>query len=218
MATIATPEDFTKEFINEYLGRGFGTLSKRDIDVLVLHLLIKYKYFGDEFDYFKASKLLKISEARVRSIYSDVQLRYEQYTENEAKSMFIELFESMRFERTKTGKYRFIVRDPLLRQYFEEWVASVNGFHDSSFNPNLVVVSRDVLEQVMGVLAVDKSLNDIKAEMPKEINNEIGKEGTIKGYIKRFLDSYVDTLGTEAAKGTTKAVGLGFRALLGIPF
>ena len=36
---ITDYEAFAKEFIEEYLSRGLGALGKRDIDILVMHLL-----------------------------------------------------------------------------------------------------------------------------------------------------------------------------------
>lgn len=52
--------------------------------------------------------------------------------------MFVSLMETLRFE-VSAARYTFIVRDPLLRQFFEEWVPRVNGFSHSSFNSNLAV-------------------------------------------------------------------------------
>jgi len=35
-------EGFGREFLDVYLSRGMGTLSKREIDILVMHLLSKH--------------------------------------------------------------------------------------------------------------------------------------------------------------------------------
>ena len=159
MSSIDT-KGFVDDFVTQYLDRGFGMLAKRDFEVLIFHLLHKHGYFGTKINFFDASKKLRISERRVRNLYEDVQLRYSQYTDEEARERFVRLFEQQRFERDSQGRYKFQIRDPLLRQYLEEWIDSVKGIADSSFSPTLVVVSRDVLLDVLEKLIPLQKLED----------------------------------------------------------
>ena len=93
----------------------------------------------------------------------------------------------------------------------------MNGFSDSSFNSNLVVISRPVLLNVIDYLTSGDSLETLKARLPETIDTEVTTETTKKGLVSRFLEKYVDTLGEETVRATVEAAGLGLRALLGIP-
>jgi hypothetical protein len=144
MTYTINSERFVGDLISEYVERGFGTLAKRDLEVFLFHLLHKHGYFGDKLDFFQMSKMLRISETKVRNLYQDVQLRYNMYTEDQAKERFVQLLESGRFDVDPGRGYRLQIRDPLLRQFVEEWVDSVNGISDSSFSPTIIVIPREV--------------------------------------------------------------------------
>ena len=72
---------FLDDFLENYLSRGFGSQSKRELDVLVIHLLCKYggleKSTNNEL-----SHLLQITEARVRGLLYEAKLKYPPEDEN----------------------------------------------------------------------------------------------------------------------------------------
>lgn len=69
-------ELFANMFLSEYLKKGLGSLNKREVGVLVFYLLIKDGRYQMPRDIFKACRELKLSEARVRNLYQDVQFKY----------------------------------------------------------------------------------------------------------------------------------------------
>lgn len=160
ISEIQDPKGFAQDFLTHYFASGFGGMQKRDLDMLVFSLLLKYGAFGSSTDAPDATEIsfqLRISPARVRTLLRDAQLRYLQYDEREAKLRLVKLFESCRFERTGSH-ILFSVSDPLLQQYFTHWVSRVNGFHDSTFNPNLIKVSYEVMADVLLSFANQKTL------------------------------------------------------------
>jgi hypothetical protein len=160
ISEIQNPKGFAQDFLKHYFASGFGGMQKRDLDTLVFGLLLKYGAFGGSADAPDATEIsfqLGISPARVRTLLRDAQLRYLQYDEHEAKIRLVKLFETCRFERTGSH-ILFSVSDPLLQQYFTHWVSRVNGFHDSTFNPNLIKVSYEVLADVLLLFADQKTL------------------------------------------------------------
>lgn len=160
ISQIQNPQGFTQDFLTHYLASGFGGMQKRDLDTLVFGLLLKYGAFGglsDAPDVTEISFQLGISPARIRNLLRDAQLRYLQYDEHEAKVRLLRLFETCRFERTESHII-FSVSDPLLQQYFIHWVNKVRGFHDATFNPNLIKVSYEVLADVLLSFSDKKAL------------------------------------------------------------
>ncbi len=167
---IQNPQGFAQDFLTHYLASGFGGMQKRDLDTLVFGLLLKYGAFGgsaDAPDSTEISFQLGISPARVRNLLRDAQLRYLQYDEHEAKVRLVRLFETSRFER-KESHIIFSVSDPLLQQYFIHWVSRVKGFHDTTFNPNLIKVSYEVLADVLLSFADRKALTVFLDKIDKQ--------------------------------------------------
>lgn len=118
---IRRPSNFCNTFLEHYLAGGLGRMQKRDIDVLVMHLLISDGRYQFPRDTFKAARELSLTETKIRNLYQEVQLRYQQLPEEEAKALLVELINKKAYE-IKGERIVFIVRDPMLGQWFQEWV------------------------------------------------------------------------------------------------
>lgn len=198
MMDLRHPNEFSRDFLAHYLSRGMGSLSKRDIDILVLYLLIEQGVYEFPGDFFKASKQLKISEPKLRNLFQEVQLRYKQYDEEEAKRMFIDIVRTEFFEKSGS-RITFVVHDPLLRQYFEEWVSRAHGFTDTSFNKNLFSISPKVLQRVLEHLCHHsyEDLVDLMANLPM-VKDSIQGEKTLTGFLGNFVNEFFKAAGREA--------------------
>ena len=200
-------------------------MQKRDLDTLVFGLLLKYGAFGGSVntpDVTEISFQLGISPARVRNLLRDAQLRYLQYDEHEAKVRLVRLFETSRFERTDSHII-FSVSDPLLQQYFIHWVSRARGFHDTTFNPNLIKVSYGALADVFLLLnhqdrsALDKFESRIRAlTVTNDLTlspESVGDSSEPSG-IKNFIISLLKALATGAATEVGKQAAIGSLKLL----
>ena len=206
---INNSRKFCADLMEEYLAGGLGRMQKRDIDILMLHLLIQdgqYK-FPDEI--FKAARELKLTETRVRNLYQEVQLRYQQLEEEGAKAALVKLIEKGSFE-FRGNNFVFIVRDPMLGQYFQEWVASVDGFTDSSFNPNLVSINKDVFLKVLKKISVQQF-----GEFPAEARN-FNEPNNRPGVLKLFVEEFAKSAGQEAGKMSVRAIAAALGVILGV--
>jgi hypothetical protein len=213
---LQDPTNFSETFLDEYCKNGLGSgFSKRDVDVLVFFLLLQDKRYTLPEDIFKACRELKLSETKVRRLYQDAQLRYMQYDEEEAKKRFVAVVESGAIEK-KGDKLTFTIREPLLRQYFEEWVAKEKGFTDTSFNKNLVTLSTNTFYKVLDHLAnPDMPMDKIKHQLEKEgkFEKDILKDANDRQSLLRlFSEEFAKSAGREAGalsiKAAAKALGL----------
>ncbi|MCB1175744.1 MAG: hypothetical protein KDK39_19370 [Leptospiraceae bacterium] len=210
-------QGFTQEFLKHYLANGFGGMQKRDLDTLIFGLLYKHGAFGnpvEKFDITEVSFQLGISVTRVRNLLRDSQLRYLQYDEHEAKRRFVDLLESSRFERT--GSYiTFSVCDPLLQQYFMRWVNQVNGFYDTTFNPNLIKISYEVLADVCLLLADQETLEIFKTQIEDQDILFIEESDGIddRSLVQRVLESLTNGLAQDVVKDF---IVLAIKLLIGI--
>ena len=210
---IKNPEKFCRKLEEYYLNASFGTLPKREIELLFLHLLEIDGQFAFPADLHKACRVLKTGESRLRGMVRDAQLRYNLYDEEKAKKKFVDLVNNGRFEK-KGNKFTFIVRDSLLRLYFEEWVAGVNGFTDSSFNKDLVIVSDSLLIDIITkIKKEDIEINKLIEKLPAQItqNKEVKTWNEI---LKNFIDEFGKSAGKEAGALSIKAIATGLKYLL----
>jgi len=206
---VSDPKTFCEDFLAEYCLSGLGRISKRDSDVLVFYLLLRDGRYKMPQDIFKACRELKLTEAKVRNLYQEVQIKYLQYDESEAKRRFISVVESGSIERNGQ-KLTLIVREPLLRQYFEEWVAAQKGFTDSSFNKNLIVIHRDTFALVLDSLAgpdFDKAKVQFKGEL-KFLNDAENRSGLFRMFAEEFLKSAGKEAGSISIKGCVQGLKL----------
>jgi hypothetical protein len=197
---LQDPANFSETFLDEYCKNGLGGgFSKRDVDVLVFFLLLQDNRYKLPEDIFKACRELKLSETKVRRLYQDTQLRYMQYDEEEAKKRFIAVVESGAIEK-KGDKLTFTISEPLLRQYFEEWVAKEKGFTDTSFNKNLVTLSSETFCRVLDSLAVeDFPIDKIKENIEELEKIELQQDNLTRENLKRL---FVEQLVKSAGRGT----------------
>lgn len=207
---IRTPEKFASRFLSNYLAAGMGRMQKRDIDVLALYLLIADGQYSLPEDIFKAARDLKLTEARVRNLYQEVQLRYLQINEDEAKVELADLIEKKSFE-IKGDRIVFIVRNPMLGQWFQEWVAAVEGFTDTSFNRNLVSIDQAVFLKVLQAIAV-KDVPNLENEF-RAFNKAKGREEKVDLFVKEFIKGAGNGLGGLTTSGLARVL----RYLLGVP-
>ena len=186
VSNLNSPVNFLEDFLDEYLMRGLGALQKRDVEILFVHLLIRDKTFGDDVDFYKMSHALGISESKVKRLIFDSQLRYQSYTEIMAKEDFLDLMQNGSFFVDKYKRVNFIIRKPMLRQYFEEWLSRFSGLIDSSFNKNLVKVSIDDLSGI--ILGLTENPEDLELIKKNLDQPKVGLSP--KKYIGQFLKKF----------------------------
>lgn len=116
----------------------------------------------------------------------------------------------------KDKRITFTIREPLLRQYFEEWVANEQGFVDSSFNKNLVILSVDTFTRVLDHLAnPDLPVEGIKDDLKEKENIEISQgPHDRQGLIRMFVEEFVKSAGKEGGAWSLKALAFALKSMI----
>lgn len=147
--SIKKPKEFVKEFLNEYLSDGIGAKTKREIDILVMNLLMNYAGLADKSNQ-ELSILLQAPESKIKSLRYEARLKYPpdaDYVKREF--LYILLRSQSDFAR---GKIVFAIEDEFLRHAIQGQLKSKGMFADSSFNTEIVRIDRNSLESVIGEL------------------------------------------------------------------
>ncbi len=140
-------EDDIRAFAQDYLialsRQAFGTLAKREQDVLTFHLLSRTKKLAALTNY-EWANLLKISEGRVRALRADAALRFPTRSHEEALFQIAVEFQKAGkscLEYVKEhGRVRMLLDDPALHRELEFAIRGLGGIPDSSFNRNILEV------------------------------------------------------------------------------
>jgi ribosomal protein S8 len=136
-------EKFSEIFLDKYFDFGFGVMPKREMDILIFHII------NDELNLFKGksnyeiANILGISEAKVKSLRLDISLKYKT---NEITDKPYELAKRIFIEKNIPFDYRddiiFIqIEDPVLKRDIESHLKSQGFIIDFSFNREILKIT-----------------------------------------------------------------------------
>ena len=200
-------EKFKKKFLASYLYGGMGSLSKRDIDALVMHLLdeqglddgVPLKNLSNQ----QVSVKLRVPTTRIKALRYEATLKYVSDNEFIAKWRFLEVLAKAKFDSEK-DKIGFIIEDAFTKNWLQGILKNDGLVFDNSFNTEVVKVDSDglfaVLEalyDVKSVATLKERIYDTKAKKEKLSFAEIKKE---------FLKGAATALGETATSAVTKSL------------
>jgi len=182
--SIKKTKEFVKGLLDEYLSNGIGSKTKREIDILIMNLLMKYAGIADKSNQ-ELSILLQAPEAKIKSLRYEARLKYPPDADY-VKREFLYILLRSQFDFAR-GKMVFAIEDEFLRHAIQGQLKSKGMFADSSFNTEIVRIDRNSLETVIGELYGDetaKAFHDGFSEMEDQAEGvEIGtsfKEAVLK--------------------------------------
>lgn len=192
---------FAEGFLNRFLAYGFGTLPKREIEILIFHLLYHRSHLFSDLSNYDIANQLKISESRVKSFKAEASLKYQQVEHLVALEEIARLF----FEFHKThpvlegDMIQFVLEDPVLKREFEHAVKNLGYFVDYSFNKEIVKVRTEVFLEIFVTnfdSIEEKFIETVKenAENEKEYQKFIAKSRPLNERIEMFLANHTNKI------------------------
>jgi hypothetical protein len=194
-------EAFVKEFLDTVLARGFGSLTKGELDVLSFQLLQKHAGLTSRSAH-EISILLRLPESKVTRLRYEATLRHDSYSEKVHKERLRQLFHVARFEIEK-HQMTFCVEDKFLRLEIQDRLQRKGGFSDSSFNPALVRVSIEAFVELLHESYDEKNI----AAIEKEINKARKKSDHLS--TKAMFQKYLEGVASSAGKKTVDLIAAG---------
>jgi len=191
--------DHFNEFLDRYLERGFGALSKREVDRLVFSLLVKSQRIPRVEDHFAISRQLRVSLAKAANLTYELRLHdLPRLTPEELGQAFGELL-----RRTNLGKVRdrvaLEVRDRALREEIEQHILNLNLIApDYTFNRNLLLLDYDTFAALVSSFAGKDAIAKLEAELKRrKLFPDPGMNG------RRLFVTFIEGI----ASGTGEAIG-----------
>jgi len=155
---IKNHQGFTNEFLDSFLSLGFGSMNKKDVELITLKYIVNQHISENngELDYFELSKALRITEPRLKSLVKDMQARYfyDVYDNGEFKKRLVQILENKKFH-IEGEKLKLSPNDPMFTQYMHKYAFKLNTFIDGSFNPEIIVLKIDDFLKIISLIIKD---------------------------------------------------------------
>ena len=192
---IDKKEEFLDTLLNYYTERGFGVVSKRDIDILMMHLLLKHSDFKKLSNH-ELSLKLKITEVKIKNLVHEAKLRFYQLNDDDIRSEFIDIIEKSTIE-IFSHKVTLNVDDTYLRMALQERVKNLGYVYDSSSEEGNFLMSTDAFSALLGTFYNKDEINEFMKKV--SIHSEY-KELEFKDLINIFIEEAAKTSAQEGVK------------------
>lgn len=138
--------DFKKDFLENYLRFGLGSLSKTDIDALVMHLLDLYGAQDGKSLMQKSnqevSQMLRTPVAKVKKLRYEAALKYGGSIEDNARGRLLAAIANATFE-WDSKKIHLIIEDTLAKSWLQGQLKKHQLIFDNSFNTEIIKVDAE---------------------------------------------------------------------------
>lgn len=207
---------FCERFLAFYLERGLGSASKREIDLLVVHLLVNRGALAT-LPLHELSLLLQVPESRLAGLIYESKLKFDIDAGDELKSALLARLSAASFS-CDGGWVMFAIEDKLIRQAFAAQMKAIGHFSDGSFSREVVRIRRDAfvefLERMLSEDEQDKILNAVKKAVRRQdaLLNDISFRKVmgkfVDGAAGRAGELGVDSVAAALSGGGTLAMTL----------
>lgn len=203
-------ENFGKTFLEKYLANGFGTLPKREIDVLVFHLISEAAEIKGKSNYEVANKL-KVTESKIKSLKLEASLKHNQPKHKDIiKEIVTQLTNEIKKLEFADGYVTLSLEDPVYKREFEYAIKNVGYYVEYGFNNEILKIKPlQLLEVILNNIenGEQEFIKLVKAHIKEaEKQNEIiSKALSFKQKLSKFgkeLNNNSGLLGLVVQAGT----------------
>ena len=206
-------ELFTDQFLSGYLNNGFGTISKKEIDLLVFHLLSELADLDKISNYNLALKF-KLTPIKIKNLRFERRLKYCQLTEEQIKDTFIESLKKSAIKVNKTSSWLILsIEDSFVREAIKALLKELTQLSDSSFNSELITLDFDAFASLMNHF-YEEEITKNTFEL-KEIIDYFKSETSNKEEKISFKNLFKEFAIGAANKAGEETMGLAFSFLTG---
>lgn len=188
------------EFLTTYLKKGFGSMTKNDLEVWVFNELLKDPEKTNYSDY-DFSIELRIPQTKVKRLRYEAGLVYNTKNAEEYKKEFLLLLRKAKVKSTNAELIQFSMEDKGLYLYIDSILKKGGRFSDRSHNNEIMQISRNDLVYLLENCLITKEEQEEIIKKCKEITNQdIAFSEIMKKLIEKFVEGFGEELGQKAAQ------------------
>ena len=188
-----------EEFFKEYISRGFGNMPKREIDVMIFHLMEKCGEFNGKSN-FQIARILRTTPVKVKSLKYESVLRFSEddiLGMDFLKNRLSEYFTNRPPIEFDDSYLKLQIEDPVLLDGIKALCKEEGLLTDSSFNGEILKVDQDSFSNLLEKIAFEGS--------SKKLNEFKKKHNTpFKDVVKYIWKTAKDAGTKEGIKGLAK--------------
>jgi hypothetical protein len=148
-----TPEekqDFAERFMQLYFSMGFGSLPKREIDLLVFHFVTKSSDYRGKSNYELANSF-GVPESRIKALRLNSALRHEDINPRAVLSRIVDrLIHSEQYASLSDRKIEISLEDPIERRELENFLKLRGHYAEYTLNSEVLKITAGrLLELIM---------------------------------------------------------------------
>lgn len=134
-------ESFAGELIALYLELGFGSPSKREVDLLIFHHITQARENKGKTNY-ELSTLLKVPETRIKTLRLASALKYQTINAKATLgNIIIRLSKGQQYANIENGKIEISLEDPVEKRELENFLKSKGHFAEYTFNSEVLRIA-----------------------------------------------------------------------------
>ena len=190
---------FAEEFLDKYTAVGFGALSKREVDLLLIHLLQKHLHgFRSKSD-FDAALSLRTTKRKIRGLRDEVSFRET----NGEELLNAHLRNELRRAEvlpSDHGMVKIQLDDAVLRGYAEKIVRTEFGIVDSSFNSAILQLSGEKYLLLCLTVLTPEEREQAQQALQAFGQDQQGPGAPQSSLFNQFKDAFVLGVGQQVGK------------------
>jgi hypothetical protein len=173
-------EKLASDLVSLYLELGFGSPSKREVDLLLFHHITQAQENNKKSNYDLAT-LLKMPESRVKTFRLNSALKYQSInTKTILRNIIIRLSNVQQYTTIENGKIEISLEDPVEKRELENFLKSKGHFAEYTFNAEVLRIAPVRLFELI-VENMDKPEDQFNKLVQKYINEEAASERILDG-------------------------------------
>lgn len=184
------------ELVNSYLQPSYGSMSKRDFEILLFMKLQELGVIQKDPDLYQLIKDLKISRTRVRNLLYEAKMRTSE--EEDLDNELIQLLQKPVFLKD-SDKVAIEIQNPLLTDHFRFKVKELGFITDGSFSTELVKLNYSAyIALVESMLSVEAKRTTVQLLVDADIMKDTSFKGVFTELVKKIGAKVANEAGEQA--------------------
>lgn len=187
-----------KKFIDWYIKKGFGSMTKNDFEVFIFNQWISQNQGKTNYE---ISRFLRIPESKVKRLRYEASLVYsQQNNEHDLKTELVKDLHCAKY-KLESSKLCFVIRNKMLRQYINDILEQNGRYLDSSLTSSSVSIYIDdfiFLIEKLDLVDKDEILKRAREESKRDREFPISLNEIIKQFVVGVSKDRLGEFSTEA--------------------
>lgn len=200
-------------FLTTYCSPAFGSLPKREVDLLVFDMLRNLGVVKNKASLFDLMTALKVSRAKASSLLLETELRNRADEDTDLDAAIAESLIGTKFGRD--GKYFIVeIENPLVREHCKDKIRSLGHISDASFSSTIMRLPLDAMTALIIDLIAEEKQDAVRDALIKAGAPNRTFRGVVTAALKTLGGKIVGEAADDIAEQLVKAAPSMMRELL----